>query len=139
MFFDVIHHATEGLSRLAPALLKGWDPPSKQIISWYSKRPNLWPLALAFTLDLNAILVGLAFIVLRGDGLAHETGDENVGGWHPFLPVTTFRTSSRFKDLMSQKSRCVSGKFSRIHVLGADWGAMKNDMDIYHVRIELYR
>jgi hypothetical protein len=86
MFFDVIHHATEGLSRLAPALLKGWDPPSKQIISWYSKRPNLWPLALAFTLVLNAILVGLAFIVLRGDGLAHETGDENVGGWHPFLP-----------------------------------------------------
>mmetsp|Transcript_59461 Transcript_59461/g.97082 ORF Transcript_59461/g.97082 Transcript_59461/m.97082 type:complete len:374 (-) Transcript_59461:19-1140(-) len=35
---------------------------------------------------LNAILVGLAFIVLRGDGLAHETGDENVCGGHPLLP-----------------------------------------------------
>ena len=43
-------------------------------------------MALTFTRILNAILVGLAFIVLRGHGLAHETGDENVGRGHPFLP-----------------------------------------------------
>ena len=87
VLFDVIHHATEGLTSLTPAFLKGWTPPlsAKHFTVFFYPRPNFCPW-LSPALVLNAILVGLAFIVLRGDGLAHETGDENACGWHPLLP-----------------------------------------------------
>ena len=49
-----------------------------------------------------------------------------VCGLHPFLPSRdNVQDLMHFKYLMSQKSRCVSVKVSRIHVLGADVVAMK--------------